>query len=220
MKNALISGLLVLGTTFGTSAFSAENVMDSRTYMLDQSNKERTYPDHSGPYVEVLIEYVVTDEVSNGGRIYDYFRFTVTPLVALTDGNAGIASFGFNTMANACPFGGVIPLDQDSLPANYGAYVSPCYGNNNNRLGGFGKFDAMPSAWTNKDIVEILSFEVEAFDYDHDNDASTPSIPLPIDAYAVAGEGGKEGAWSFAAEVIGIDGSNGDAKKAIFAGHP
>lgn len=221
MKNILACGALALSASISFSALAAENVMDSRTYLLDQSNKESSYPDFGGSYVEVLVEYVVSDDPDPSGRVYDYFRFTVSPLVALSGKSAGIKSFGFNTIASACPFGGVVPMDPDSLPEGYFTGISPCYGEGNyNTQGGFGKFDAMPWTSGTKDVVETLVFTVDAFNYDHDNDASTPSVPLPIDFYAVAGEGGpKEGAWAFTAEVVGLDNADGGSRSAIFAGH-
>lgn len=217
MKKIVTWTVMVLGALFAASTFATENVMDSRTYLLDQSNKENAFPDFGGPYVEVLIEYIVDDEIV--GNRGDFFKFTVTPLVGLSGESAGVKSFAFNSAASACPFGGVIPMDNTDVPEGWYAGVSSCFGNNNyNTMRGFGEFDAIPSAFNKKSVVETLVFTVDTFDYDHDNDSSTPAIPVPIDFYAVAGEGGaKEGAWSFAVEVIGIDGRT---KSAIFAGHP
>ena len=171
----------VAGTLVAASVCGSAAQAASISYYMDQSNTEGTWPDGVN-YLQVTI----SDSILFPGDI----EFLVTPLSSLTSTagpNFGLQKFGFNTTgaANALTPSGIID------PVGWTAAV-------NVTLDGFGEFEISEDT-TGQFRQNPLSFRITGIAGD------TPSD------YAVAGPGGAQGTYYFAAHVAGMTVGPGSA---------
>lgn len=171
----------IAGALAAAFIFTSTAQAASISYYLDQSNSESTWPDGVN-YLQVTI----FDSILHPGDI----EFLVTPLSTLTSTagpNFGIQKFGFNTT------GAASGLVAANIIQPVGWMASQ-----NVAFDGFGEYEVSEDT-TGQYRQNPLSFRITGIAGD-----------TPYD-YVVAGQGGTQGVYFFAAHVAGMTVGPGSA---------